>query len=120
MAEDGKPTWKLAKELMKRDDGCHVKPKTIAAMMENGKLSVNNKEHVGFFNLHFDKFLNAKSSNRTLAAEYTRQRECYHDLDRDIEWIEFTQAISVLKNDKALELNGVPPNVLKCMDERNL
>lgn len=120
MAEDGKGGWVAANEMMAGDSGHHVKPKTMAMKMENGKLSTNDKEHMSVFYPHFNKLLIAGSTKYAKAAEYIKQREMCPELDRDIEWAEFTRAIGALKNDKAPGLNGVPPDALKCMDERNL
>ena len=41
-----------------------------------------------------------------------------HCLDNDIELREFLRAITHLKDNKAPELNAVPPNAFKRMDER--
>ena len=43
-----------------------------------------------------------------------------HCLDNDIELREFLRAITHLKDNKAPELNAVPPNAFKRMDERIL
>ena len=96
------------------DSGHHIKPKTMAMMMENGKLSTNNKGHMSVFDPCVDKFLNAESTTYALTAEYIKQQEGCPNLDKDLERAKLLRVMRALKNDKAPGLNSVPPNAFKC------
>ena len=49
-----------------------------------------------------------------------KQREVMDKLDHPISWDEIKKATTKLANEKEPELNGVPPNALKALDDENL
>ena len=111
--------WKASREVAERDSCYHNKPTNMKMWMENGELASNDKQNVKVFEKNLSKVYNNQRDRFTNAAKFVRQREKSSELDSHITLKEFERAISMLQNNKASGVTGVPAEAFKCLDDEN-
>ncbi len=72
------------------------------------------------FSPHFNQVYNNHQATDPTVIEQVPQHRTLWELDDPISWKEFTKAVTKLKNAKAPDLTGVPPEAFKAMSPANL
>ena len=116
MSMNPKLAWEYIRILTGGESTHHRLTTTMAMKMENGKMSVTDKEHMSVFYPHFQRVFNNHRDVDLSALERVKQRQIIWALNDPISWEEFDRAVNKLKNGKAAGLNGVPPEAYKAMN----
>ena len=102
-------------------DTIHNASRTIMWMrLPNGKLVTTDAENASIFGPHFDRVFNNHIPIDWTVLESIKQRYMMEELDPRISWDEIKKSTTKLVNEKAPGINGVPPNVFKAINDKNL
>ena len=114
-----KNSWEHMREMQDGFNGHHSMPVTMKMRMDNEELANNDKQNTQVFVKHFTTLYNTRRDYANNTARFIKQRETDRSLAEQITWVECRRAVAKLKNDKSPGENGVPPNALKALNERN-
>jgi hypothetical protein len=111
--------WKAIDTIKLAMKSHHKKTTTFAFRKADGSLATTDKENISILETHFNKvFNNHKNVNFDVLNQLT-QRPTLFEEDRPITYLEFDIALNNLANDKSPRENGVSPNLIKSLNERN-
>jgi len=108
--------WENIRILTGGETAHHKTNHSMSMRLKNGKLASNAKENMSVFGMHFDKVLNNHRPVDRSVLDLLELKPCMMVIDNPINFTEVKQAINKLKKGKALGFNGIPPDVLKAMD----
>ncbi len=81
----------------------------------DGTMARNEEENADIWEPHFTKVFNNNRDVDWTVLEEILQRETLWELENDIDYEEFEEALDGLANYKAAGENGVPPDVIKAL-----
>ena len=88
--------------------------------LPNDELETTDAANVSIFSPHFHMVFKKHRPIYWPVLYNIKQRELIKKIDQPISWDDIKKSTTKLANDKAPELNGVPPNAFKALDDANL
>jgi hypothetical protein len=94
----------------------HTTNINMSICLENGELASNPRENMSVFGAHFHKVLENHQPVDHTILDLLEQKPCMTSIDNPIRFAEVKCAINKLKKGKTPDLNSIPPEALKAMD----
>ena len=94
----------------------HTTNINMSIRLENGELASNPRENMTVFGAHFHKVLENHQPVDHTILDLLEQKPCMTSIDNPIRFAEVKCAINRLKKGKTPDLNSIPPEALKAMD----
>ena len=112
-----KEAWQAVRDLQSGLTGHHIKPTIMKFKLPNGDLSKHDEEHMSVLQPHFAKVFNNHQKIDWRVLDEIRQHPLHTEIDGNLTYLKFSEAIQSLKNHTASGLNGITGEEIKALDK---